>query len=97
VLIREAGTWPALRLPRESRSADLLLTRDGAGLVAVLDLPLEEAENALEALADAENVIGGTTEGDGTGINLTALEKEESTAGWSGSLVSAASTWGFKV
>ncbi len=64
VLLRNWGTWPALRLPMDRRSSDLM-THDHE-IAFGLDLELEEDEYTLNALA-----IAGAPLADGVGSGTT--------------------------
>lgn len=64
ILLRESGTYPALRMPLQARGQPILTHRDER--VFFLDLPLEEDHEALESLArtggqivDEDSPVGG--------------------------------------
>ncbi len=48
VLVREEGSWPALRMPSEARELANAVSHDGRNRVFTLDLPLEEDPATLD-------------------------------------------------
>jgi len=62
VLVREYGTWPALRLPAEFRERGEFLIHDRERLFT-LDLPLEEAPDVLDQLQGGGVPYAGTDPG----------------------------------
>lgn len=58
-LVREVGCYPAMRLPVAERNGDYLTQ---AGAVWTLDLPLEEAPEVLQVLADVDVPPGPDTD-----------------------------------
>jgi hypothetical protein len=71
VLVREVGSWPALRLPASERSSPILSHRYDR--VFELDLPLEEDPDAIATLQTV-TPPGATTEGANPTENATSID-----------------------
>jgi hypothetical protein len=67
VMLHDAGTWAAMRLPPDARGDDLIPHNHEISFT--LDLPLEEDEATLEALAATGATLLGTSGGEGDGLD----------------------------
>jgi hypothetical protein len=82
VLVREAGTYPAMRVPEPQRRQNFLRNRDGR--VFDLELPLEEDPDMLEGLARSGGELADEADSP-VGVDLPEADWDEWVGGGSGS------------
>lgn len=85
VLLREYGSWPALRVPLEFRG-DLDIVPHDHDRIFTLELPLEEDPVAMNALFASGIPIIGTTPGAGLAVDIdiddVLVGKDDPLSGW---------------